>query len=298
MSALSPAATMPAITPAARSIAAIYPATREDLGGLIARCPLSLRGPARLDPFLRLVHFGPQSCRPYLAAWTCGTRPYRGIEAVSMVLAGTLTRRDRDGRCRHGAGDVQWLTAGAGMTCGETLSVASRRAEGQIEMLQLWINLPARLKTIEPSRHDVAAADLPTLPLAGDAGELRLLAGDFDGASGPVRSPCSVFLAIVHLRAGALAQLPAPSRRSVLLYLVRGELAIAGMPVEAWRLVEMNADGDRVLIEAKSEALLLFGHAERLDEPLAADGAMVMNTPAELAAAFRDFSAGRFEGGS
>ena len=129
------------------------------------------------------------------------------------------------------------------------------------------------------------------------AGRLALISGSFDSVQGPIRSLTGVFMSTVHLAPGGRAELPAPAGRNVFLYVARGSVGVAGMPVEPWHLVTLNDDGDAVTVEAGGEeAVLLFGHAEPIDEPVVAHGPFVMNSEAEIRQAILDYQAGKFDG--
>lgn len=280
-----------------RTVAAAHAAYRDDIADLTTRRPVPGPGLAQVDPFLFLNHHGPQTYRPGNNGLPFGPHPHRGFETVTFILEGALSHHDTGGHeSVIEAGGVQWMTAGSGLVHAELSPQAFRDAGGALEILQLWVNLPSRLKMTAPRYSGAQADQIPTVPLAGGQGSLNLVSGRFEGVEGPIQSLTHVFMSTVHLSAGAKVALPAPLGRSVLLYTVAGRVEIGGERVEPWRLVRMEDDGDRVAIKALSDAVLLYGHADPIGEPVVAHGPFVMTTREEINQAIRDYQAGLFNG--
>lgn len=289
----------PGSQPAAgtRSVARIHAAHRDDIGDLVTRRPLPGPGLDQIDPFLFLNHHGPQTYPPRNHGLPFGPHPHRGFETVTFILEGSLAHYDTGGHeSIIEAGGVQWMTAGSGLIHAEVSPPAFKRDGGPMEILQLWVNLPGRLKMTAPGYTGVQQADIPRVAIAGGAGHLHLVAGEFDGARGPIQPLTGVFMSTVRLDRGARAALPAPQGRSVFLYVVRGEVHIAGARVPHWHLASMHDDGDLIEVEATDDALLLYGHADPIREPVVARGPFVMNTEAEIRQAMVDYQMGRFNG--
>jgi len=280
-----------------RTVVAAHPAFRDDIADLITRRPVPGPGLAQVDPFLFLNHHGPQVYGPNNAGLPFGPHPHRGFETVTFILDGVLSHKDSGGHeSVIQAGGVQWMTAGRGLIHAEISPQAFKEAGGRLEILQLWINLPARLKMTEPGYTGVQAAEIPKAPLAHGGGRLELVSGRFAGKEGPIRSLTDVFMSTVRLKAGAEVALPAPQGRSVLLYLVAGRAQVGGETVEPFTLVRLGDDGAAVHVRAVDPVILLYGHAEPIGEPVAAYGPFVMNTRAEIDQAVRDYQAGLFNG--
>ncbi|HQT79050.1 MAG TPA: pirin-like C-terminal cupin domain-containing protein, partial [Rhodopila sp.] len=167
---------------------------------------------------------------------------------------------------------------------------------GPLEILQLWVNLPARLKLVQPSYVGLQQAAIQAVTLIDGRVTVSLVAGAFEAAKGPIESHTGVFMAVVTLRPGGRVTLPAPAARNVLFYTVRGDVAVAGTNVQRFQLVQFAQDGDDICVESADGATLLFGHADPINEPVAAYGPFVMNTHAEIEQAIRDYRAGKFEG--
>ena len=280
----------------ARTIRRRHAAYRDDIGELVTRRPLPGPGLQQIDPFLFLNHHGPQSYPPDNAGLPFGPHPHRGFETVTFILEGELAHRDTAGHeSVIAAGGVQWMTAGRGLIHSELSPQEFMRRGGPLEILQLWINLPARLKMTAPAYVGLQRESIPALPTADGRGCVNLIAGRFGGAEGPVRSLTGVFMSTVELAAGGGVAFERLGSRNVFLYVVRGAIDIGGEGAAAYTLVELDTSGDRVDIRAIDDTVLLFGHAEPLGEPVVAHGPFVMNTREEIAQAVRDYQAGRFD---
>ncbi len=276
-----------------RTIKRLHPALRDDIADLQTRRPLPGPGLSHLGAFLFLNHHGPQLYPPYNHGLPFGPHPHRGFETVTFILAGELTHRDTAGHesIIH-EGGVQWMTAGSGLIHAEISSSAFKREGGPLELLQLWVNLPARLKMTTPGYIGVQRDGIPSMPGANDKARVNLIAGRYQGAEGPIASLTGVFMATVSAQAGGQVSFDGLEGRDVFLYVARGEIDVAGRRAEAFHLVELG-DGDAVEIEATTDALFVFGHAEPINEPIVSQGPFVMNTAEEIREAISDFRAGR-----
>jgi len=281
-----------------RTVSALHPAYRDDIGDLVTRRPLPAPTLPQVDPFLFLNHHGPQIYPPANHGLPFGPHPHRGFETVTFILEGNLAHYDSGGHASViEAGGVQWMTAGSGLIHAEVSPPEFKREGGPLEILQLWVNLPRRLKMTEPRYSGVQKEAIPAVPLPDGAGELALISGTFGGFDGPIRSLTGVFMSTVRLTPGGRAELPAPRGRSVFLYVARGSVTVAGAAVEPWHLVTLDDGGDAVAVEAAGDgAVLLFGHAEPIGEPVVSHGPFVMNSEAEIRQAILDYQAGKFDG--
>ena len=276
----------------ARTVLAVHPAKREDMDDLVTRRPAVPMD--RIDPFLMINHHGPQTYKPNNHGLPFGPHPHRGFETVTFILAGELAHKDNKGHeSVIGAGGVQWMTAGAGIVHSEMSPANFLRDGGPLEILQLWLNLPARLKMSKPAYVGLQADQIPAIDANGGA-IVHLIAGEFDGHHGPIRSLTGVMMAMVEMKAGAALTLPAPSGRGVFLYDVQGEVRIGETAVPPMSLVELDRDGDSVEIAAVSDTFLLFGHGDVIGETVVGYGPFVMNSATEIQQAIRDFQTGKF----
>ena len=274
-----------------RTIRTQYPAIRDDIGDLHTWRPLPNDEIQQIDPFLFLNHHGPQVYPPGNGGLPFGPHPHRGFETVTFIVEGSLTHRDTAGHeSMIERGGVQWMTAGRGLEHEEVSPKEFLDHGGPLEILQLWINLPSRLKMTEPGYTGLQANAIPSFATDGGRVTINLISGDWDGDRGPIKSLIDVHMMTVALAAGGRVVLPAPRDRNVFFYIVRGSLTIG----DAFHLIEWNNDGDEINVEAVRDSLILFGHATPLGEPVVAYGPFVMNTREEIDQAIRDFQAGRF----
>ncbi len=225
-----------------------------------------------------------------------GQHPHRGFETVTIVYAGEVEHRDSTGRGGViGPGDVQWMTAGSGILHEEFHSERYSREGGPFEVVQLWVNLPARDKMVAPGYQGILDADIPVLPLPEGAGQVRVIAGDYAGKAGPARTFTPMNVLDVRLAAGKAVELPQPEGWSTLLVVLAGTVELNGSEVvRAAEMATLSTAGSEVRIEANADAKFLLLSGEPIDEPVVGHGPFVMNTQAQIAEAIRDFNAGKF----
>jgi len=280
-----------------RTIRRQYEAISDDIGDLRTRRPLPNDELEQVDPFLFLNHHGPQIYPPGNRGLPFGPHPHRGFETVTFILEGSLAHRDTGG---HDSvirdGGVQWMTAGRGLEHEEVSPKEFLKNGGPLEILQLWVNLPSRLKMVEPRYTGLQKEEIPVVSLENGRGTVNLISGTFNGSTGPIQSLTDVHMMTVELKAKSRVRLPAPRGRNVFLYVVRGEIRIGNEKITAFHLADLNDDGDEVEIEALEDSVILFGHAAPLGEPVVAHGPFVMNTREEILTAIRDYQAGKFRG--
>ncbi|SDM90724.1 pirin family protein [Vreelandella arcis] len=279
-----------------RRVIAQHPAKRDDIGDLTTRRPLPGPQIEQLDPFLFLNHHGPQTYPANNRGLPFGPHPHRGFETVTFILEGSLAHADST---KHqsviNAGGVQWMTAGSGIVHAEISPEEFLRDGGPLEILQLWVNLPSHLKMSEPRYVGLQQESIPAIALPG-GGELNLISGEWQGSAGPIDTLTGVFMSTLRLPAGSQEQLPVAPGRQVFLYVVEGDVAVGGEPVKSHHLIEVDRDGNSLEIEASSDARLLFGHGEVIDEPVYSHGPFVMNTREEIVQAVDDYQNGKFGG--
>lgn len=275
-----------------RTVRRVHPAQRDDIGDLVTRRPVPGPRLDRVGAFLFLNHHGPQTYPPGNRGLPFGPHPHRGFETVTFILEGELAHTDSAGHeSVIRAGGVQWMTAGRGLVHAEVSPEHFKRAGGPLEILQLWVNLPARLKMCPPRYVGVQAEGIPAV--AADGATVHLVSGEWRGERGGIESPTGVFLSWVELAASGAATFDGLEGRDVFLYAVRGAITVSGTRVPPFGLAELGP-GDTVTIAAEAPALFLFGHAAPIDEPVVAHGPFVMNSVEEIRQAFADYQAGRF----
>jgi redox-sensitive bicupin YhaK (pirin superfamily) len=248
-----------------------------------------------VEPFIFLNHHGPQVYPPGNGGLPFGPHPHRGFETVTFILAGDLLHKDSGGyESLISAGGVQWMTAGRGLIHAEISSEEFKAAGGPVEILQLWVNLPARLKMTAPRYKGLQREEIPAVELDGGRVKLSVVSGSWEGAAPPFETLTDVNLSCVRFERGGRLRASVAAGRSVLFYVAAGTLTVNGRAAEARHTVEFSDEGEGVEVEAESEAVLLFGHAARNREPIVNYGPFVMNTREELEQAVSDYRAGAF----
>jgi hypothetical protein len=192
------------------------------------------------------------------------------------------------------AGGVQWMTAGSGLEHAELSPEAFKRIGGPLEILQLWVNLPSRLKMTSPRYQGLQAESIPVILSTDEKARIHLISGTWNGISGPVESLTGNFMTTIDAQDGARIAFDGLHQRNVFLYVVSGNVRINGRDVQQHNLVELDLAGDEVIIDSLGESRLLFGHGEPINEPVVAHGPFVMNTVDEIRQAIVDYQAGKF----
>jgi redox-sensitive bicupin YhaK (pirin superfamily) len=248
----------------------------------------------RFDPFLLLDYAGPHTFAPAEAPRGVGEHPHRGFETVTIVYQGELEHRDSSGS--HGtiaAGDVQWMTAASGVVHEEFHSERFSRGGGTLEMIQLWVNLPAREKMSPPRYQGLLDADIPRVPLAGGAGTLRVIAGGFQGTKGAAKTFTPINLWDVQLSGHGDVELHVPEGHTALVVVQSGMVRVNEAAAKGVELVELAREGTQVRLATGAAARLLVLTGEPIDEPVVGQGPFVMNHREEIWQAIDDYQQGR-----
>ncbi|HEX4740397.1 MAG TPA: pirin family protein [Caulobacteraceae bacterium] len=249
-----------------------------------------------VSPFLLLDYAAPHAFPPTAGRRGVGRHPHRGFETVTIVYEGEVEHRDSSGGGGViGPGDVQWMTAGAGIIHDEFHSEAFARRGGPMQMVQLWVNLPAKDKMTRPGYQSILAGDTPTVDLAGGAGVARIIAGRFGETAGPARTFTPVNVWDVRLKAGAEARLPLPAGHTAMIVALSGQVTANGEHTAgAAQMLLLSRTGEDVVVTADAQATLLVLTGEPIDEPIVGYGPFVMNSEAEIRRAIEDYNNGRF----
>lgn len=251
--------------------------------------------PEAMSPFLLLDYAGPTTFSPTGEKRGVGQHPHRGFETVTIVYAGGVSHRDSSGGGGTiGPGDVQWMTAASGVIHEEYHSPEFARQGGAFEMVQLWVNLPARHKMAAPGYQGITAETIPDIPLPDGAGQVRVIAGEYSGIHGPARTMTPMNVWDLQLLAGHQVTIMLPPGHTTALFVLHGELQTDGQPVGSAELAVMSRAGEHLVLEASKETRLLLLSGEPLNEPVVGHGPFVMNTREEISQAIRDFTRGQF----
>jgi quercetin 2,3-dioxygenase len=249
-----------------------------------------------LSPFLLLDYAGPRQFTPASRPRGVGEHPHRGFETVTIVYHGEVAHRDSSGGGGTiGPGDVQWMTAASGILHDEFHSHAFTRTGGMLEMVQLWVNLPAKHKMAAPRYQSLLAAQIPSVQLPGGGGRVRVIAGQYQGQRGSAQTFTPMDVWDLQLQQGHGAEFDMPEGHTLALVVLHGSVLVNGSEAahEAQMLLLERA-GRAWRLEASSDATLLVLSGEPIDEPVVGYGPFVMNTEQEIRQAISDFNSGKF----
>lgn len=251
-----------------------------------------------VSPFLLLDHLGPGNLKAGSLQKGVSEHPHRGFETVTIMFKGELEHRDSSGGggvIREG--DVQWMTAASGIIHKESFSPEFAKTGGRFEMLQLWVNLPAKHKMNPPRYQSLLNAHIPKVDLPNDAGYVRVIAGAYQQHQGIADVHSSMTVLDVFVKKGQTIQLPAKSGDTTLLYMRTGEAKFQNDDSEKWDdhgLAVMSNLGENVELTALYDSYFLYLSATPFNEPLNGHGPFVMNTYDEILQAFDDIKTGHF----
>jgi redox-sensitive bicupin YhaK (pirin superfamily) len=280
-----------------RTIKAVQKAIYEPIADLITyrAMPTPAIPMNTIDPFIFLNHHGYQEYPPENKGLPFGPHPHRGFETVTFILQGDLTHKDSSGgQSIINAGGVQWMIAGKGLIHAEVSSGEFKSKGGPLEILQLWINLPAKNKMTEPYYQGMQKNDIPELWLDGDKVTAHIVFGTWKGINAPFNTFTDIHLAKIDFKESGKAGFFISKEQNILLYVIKGIVQVNNKEVPAHHLAVFAHDDEPVEIIALTDAVILFGYATPLREPFVAQGPFVMNTHEEIMQAYEDYNNGRF----
>lgn len=245
------------------------------------------------DPFLLLDYAGPHDFPPSDGRRGVDVHPHKGFETVTVLYQGELAHRDSSGGSgRLGPGDVQWMTAGNGIVHEEFHSEEFTKQGGTLEMVQLWVNLPAKDKLTPAKYQDLRDEQFPRVALADNAGIVRVIAGNFGNVQGAASTFTPINVWDVQLRAGSTAELTVPEGHTCVLIVQEGRLMANDNALKAVEVAQFDRDGRSIVLKADSASRILLLTGEPLNEPIVGKGPFVMNTREEIHQAIQDYQAG------
>jgi redox-sensitive bicupin YhaK (pirin superfamily) len=253
-----------------------------------------------MSPFLLLDYAGPTRFEPTARQRGVGQHPHRGFETVTIVYAGEVAHRDSTGGGGTiGPGDVQWMTAAAGVLHEEYHSPAFARRGGRFEMIQLWVNLPASDKMSPPSYQAIVDARIPVAELPGGAGTVRVIAGEYAAKGAAAKGAAHTFSPMnvwdMRLNAGRPVSIDLPDGHTTALFVLRGAIRIGTADtVGSAELAVMERAGTQLVFDSTEDSVVLLLNGKPLNEAIVAYGPFVMNTQSEIAQAIDDFNTGKF----
>lgn len=248
-----------------------------------------------LSPFLLLDYAGPVEFPPTEERRGVGEHPHRGFETVTIVYEGEVEHRDSSGGGGSiGRGDVQWMTAASGLVHEEFHGREFARRGGMFEMVQLWVNLPARDKMAAPRYQSILNREIPAVSLPGAQGTVRVIAGEFAGAKGPAKTFTPIHVWDLRLESDQRVDIPVPDGWTTMLAVLKGTVRVNGSePIGAAEVGLFDRAGSRIGIDGGKGVTGLLLSGEPIDEPIVGSGPFVMNTPQEIRQAIADYQSGK-----
>ncbi|MCW5910378.1 MAG: pirin family protein [Cyclobacteriaceae bacterium] len=279
-----------------RTVSRLLYAHKMDMGGIPIRQPLPTQQVQQVDPFLLLHHANikaPATVDPDDAG--VGPHPHRGFSPVTFIFQGGVHHRDsRGNNSTIYAGGAQWMNAGMGVIHSERPPHDIHEIGGRQEIIQLWINTPAKHKMDQPSYFPVTAEDAPAVKSEDGLVTVNVFSGEVLGAKGPVPAQVEVNSATLVLQKGGTISIPLPGHHNALLYLLDGKLNVDGFGmVEGLHLVHFKNDGEGIVLTALEDTRALLLSGKPLDEEVVSYGPFVMNTQTQIMEAMRDYQVGK-----
>ncbi len=279
-----------------RNVRIITDSLRTSVGPFTVKQPLPTNALRYADPFLLLHHAGPHRFEPGSQGAKIEAHPHRGFEPVTFVYRGSVLHRDSLGNEGViGAGEVQWITSGSGIMHEEGPTPDMARDGGEVELIQLWVNLPVANKMMEPAYQEIHHDRIPKLSVLNDHLHLSVVAGAIGNAVGPARTQSPVLAAMGTMQAGGSGTVDVTDHETLALYLLSGQARINGEHVVGpHRLVVFDPGEGGFSLEVLEEGNILLLAGQPLNEPVVQHGPFVMSTEDEIKKAFRDFAGGKF----
>jgi len=260
-----------------------------DMGGLKVRQPLPSAELNYFDPFVLLHHADiviDEQINLHHAG--VGPHPHRGFSPVTFVFKGGSHHRDSRGNNKEvRAGGTQWMHAGMGMMHSE------RPVEHEMEIIQMWINSPAKNKMEQPFYYPLAKEETPTYMTDDKKTEVSIVTGDLFGVRGPIPTLTPINSAMIKMQAGGMIYIPFPATHHAFFYLLDGKVKAGEQEIAGKNMIAFKNDGDGIFIEALEDTRALFMSGEPIGEEIIAQGPFVMNSEIEIIEAYRDFKMGK-----
>jgi len=250
----------------------------------------------RMDPFIMMDYNSKFYFPPTDKPRGVGVHPHRGFETVTIAYKGSVAHHDSAGN--NGVieeGDVQWMSAASGILHKEYHEEKFSKAGGYFQMVQLWVNLPAKYKMSAPKYQGITNEEIKKVSLPDNAGIIEVIAGEYNGEKGPAFTFTPIHMQNAKLNKGGKATFSFPENYNTTILVVEGNIKVNNkVEIKTDSLGLFTNDGEEFTIEATDDAVVLILSGEPINEPIAAQGPFVMNTRSELVQAISDFNMGKF----
>ncbi len=278
-----------------RDIKKIIPAVKVNMGGFIVDQPLPAMDTDMIDPFLLIHHADPYySAGQYEGELGVGPHPHRGFSPVTFVFQGEVHHRDSLGNSSIVAvGGTQWMNSGRGIVHSERPSKKLATEGGTMEIIQFWVNAPAKYKMEAPSYFALSRGQTPVKLLSDGKSRIFVVSGRFEDTDGPINPYSPLLILRIDLRKGAEVFIPIPEEFNVLIYQLDGRLSFGSETVLSRRLTWFEQNGDGIMLRAEENTRAIFLSGKPIGEKVTSHGPFVMNTTTEIMQAFDDYQKGR-----
>jgi len=268
-----------------------------NMGPIRLRQPLPSFQINDVDPFILLHHYGPYEINPESNLFDLGPHPHRGFEPITFLIQGEQLHRDSLGnKSVVKGGDVQWTTSGKGIVHAEGPTKEFVNKGGVLEGIQLWLNLPASHKMMDPAYQHIAHEDMPIFTSVDGKMNLKVVAGEYDELHGKIETQTSVNVLWGNGKAGGQHEVTVPKAHQILVYLIKGELTVndlEAMSEDGVRMLTFDGKGDGVKIIANSDSEFIILSGTPLKEKVVSHGPFVMNSHQEIEQAISDYQKGK-----
>ena len=249
----------------------------------------------RMSPFFLMDYNSKVEFPPTDKPRGVGVHPHRGFETVTLAYHGRVAHHDSAGNSGIiGEGDVQWMTAASGLLHKEYHEKEFSRKGGMFQMVQLWVNLPAKYKMTKPKYQEITNSMMGKYVVPGDKGFVEVIAGEYNGVKGPASTFTPMHVYNARLKKAANIELNFPSSYNTGILIIEGSAIVNGEMAPADHFILFKNDGELISIEATENAILLVLSGEPINEPIVQYGPFLMNTWEELEQAIADVNAGKF----
>ena len=268
-----------------------------NMGPIRLRQPIPTNDVENVNPFLLLHHYGPYAISEFNNPFDLGPHPHRGFEPITLLFQGEQLHRDSLGNeSVVKAGDVQWTTAGSGIIHAEGPTKEFVKKGGDLEGIQLWLNLPAKYKMMTPAYQHIKSDEMPGITDSLGNINLKVVAGEQNGKFGKIKTQTSVNVFMIEAKDVGSLEIDIPDIHNICVYLLDGEIQIndeATLAKEAHQMAVFNSDGNSIKIEAVQQSKLIVLSGEPIHENISQYGPYVMNTQTEILEAMRDYQNGK-----
>jgi|TARA_B110000967_G_C18747914_1_gene491225 redox-sensitive bicupin YhaK (pirin superfamily) len=268
-----------------------------NMGAIKLRQPIPTEGIENVDPFLLLHHYGPYAISEFSNAFDLGPHPHRGFEPITLLFKGEQLHRDSLGNDMVvKAGGVQWTTAGRGIVHAEGPTKEFVKKGGDLEGIQLWLNLPAKDKMMPPNYQHLEDAQIPKIFSHDKKVQLNVIAGNQFAEKGLIKTQTAVNVFTANADESGILEIEIPESHQSLIYLLEGEVLVNNSEVLHKgdnQMITFHQDGTTIRFEAKKKSTILILSGEPIKEKVTQYGPYVMNTQSEILEAMRDYQQGK-----